>query len=111
RMSPVRVRVCGAAWRPLENSAARGHCAEALKDNKKATIVLIPGAPHTLNQSASGEKRYGCVRRGGAEAVVRRYARPRLPDAVLRPAREVAAWATRYLLVRRSRNRHTTRSS
>jgi len=34
------------AW--LGNPAARGHCAEALKDNKNATIVLIPGAPHTL---------------------------------------------------------------
>jgi len=34
------------AW--LGNPAAKGHCADALKDNKKATIVLIPGAPHTL---------------------------------------------------------------
>ena len=32
----------------LGNSSAKGHCADALKDNKKATIVLIPGAPHTL---------------------------------------------------------------
>ena len=32
----------------LGNLAAKGHCADALKDNKKATIVLIPGAPHTL---------------------------------------------------------------
>lgn len=32
----------------LGNPAAKGHCADALKDNKKATIVLIPGAPHTL---------------------------------------------------------------
>ena len=34
------------AW--LGNSAAKGHCAEALKDNRAAVIVLIPGAPHTL---------------------------------------------------------------
>ena len=34
------------AW--LGNPSAKGHCAEALKDSKKATIVLIPGAPHTL---------------------------------------------------------------
>jgi len=34
------------AW--LGSSTARGHCADALKDNKKATIVLVPGAPHTL---------------------------------------------------------------
>lgn len=34
------------AW--LGNPAARGHCGEALKDNRNATIVLIPGAPHTL---------------------------------------------------------------
>jgi len=32
----------------LGNPTAKGHCADALKDNKKATIVLIPGAPHTL---------------------------------------------------------------
>lgn len=34
------------AW--LGNAAARGHCGEALKDHKQASIVLIPGAPHTL---------------------------------------------------------------
>jgi dienelactone hydrolase len=34
------------AW--LGNSAAKGYCGEALKENKQATIVLIPGAPHTL---------------------------------------------------------------
>lgn len=33
-------------WLGLAN--AKGHCGEALKDNKSATIVLIPGAPHTL---------------------------------------------------------------
>lgn len=32
----------------LGNPAAQGHCANALKDNKLASIVLIPGAPHTL---------------------------------------------------------------
>jgi dienelactone hydrolase len=34
------------AW--LGNPSAQGHCAGALKDNKRATIALIPGAPHTL---------------------------------------------------------------
>ena len=32
----------------LGNAAPQGHCGQALKDNKAATIVLIPGAPHTL---------------------------------------------------------------
>jgi hypothetical protein len=32
----------------LGNAAAKGHCAAALADSKTATIVLIPGAPHTL---------------------------------------------------------------
>lgn len=32
----------------LGNDAALGHCGQALKGNKLATIVLIPGAPHTL---------------------------------------------------------------
>jgi dienelactone hydrolase len=32
----------------LGNPAAQGHCGHALKDNKLASIVLIPGAPHTL---------------------------------------------------------------
>ena len=32
----------------LGNPNAKGHCADALKENKNATIVLIPGAPHTL---------------------------------------------------------------
>ncbi len=32
----------------LGNPAARGHCGDALKDHKAATIVLVPGAPHTL---------------------------------------------------------------
>ena len=34
------------AW--LGNSAAKGHCADALKDNQRASVLLIPGAPHTL---------------------------------------------------------------
>ena len=34
------------AW--LGNAQAKGHCSAALKDHKAATIVLIPGAPHTL---------------------------------------------------------------
>jgi hypothetical protein len=32
----------------LGNAAAKGHCGDALKDHKTATVVLIPGAPHTL---------------------------------------------------------------
>lgn len=32
----------------LGNPTARGHCAQALKDSKNASIVLISGAPHTL---------------------------------------------------------------
>jgi dienelactone hydrolase len=32
----------------LGNPTALGHCGQALKDNKLASIVLIPGAPHTL---------------------------------------------------------------
>lgn len=32
----------------LGNPAAQGHCGQALKDNKQASVVLIPGAPHTL---------------------------------------------------------------
>ena len=32
----------------LGNPAARGSCADALKDHKQAMIALIPGAPHTL---------------------------------------------------------------
>ena len=34
------------AW--LGNAAAKGNCAEALKDHKHAVILLVPGAPHTL---------------------------------------------------------------
>jgi dienelactone hydrolase len=32
----------------LGNPSAQGHCAAALKNNKQASIVMIPGAPHTL---------------------------------------------------------------
>lgn len=34
------------AW--LGNPSARGHCGDALRDNRRAVVVLIPGAPHTL---------------------------------------------------------------
>src|SRR5262249_8685023 len=34
------------AW--LGNPAAKGHCGDALKSDRNATVVLIPGAPHTL---------------------------------------------------------------
>ncbi len=32
----------------LGNPNAKGHCAAALKDNKRASVVLLPDAPHTL---------------------------------------------------------------
>ncbi len=49
------------AW--LGNSAAKGYCGDALKDNKQATIVLIPGAPHTLlNLPAARNATAGFVR-------------------------------------------------
>jgi hypothetical protein len=32
----------------IGNDAAQGHCGAALKGNTKASIVLIPDAPHTL---------------------------------------------------------------
>jgi len=32
----------------LGNTQAIGHCGAALKNNKKASIVLIPGGPHTV---------------------------------------------------------------
>lgn len=32
----------------LGNDSAMGHCGEALKNNKVSSVVLIPGAPHTL---------------------------------------------------------------
>ncbi len=49
------------AW--LGNNAAKGYCGDALKDNKQATIVLIPGAPHTLlNLPAARNATAGFVR-------------------------------------------------
>ena len=32
----------------LGNASASGHCARAFKDHPQASVVLIPGAPHTL---------------------------------------------------------------
>jgi dienelactone hydrolase len=32
----------------LGNVEAQGHCAAALKDNKQASVLLVPNAPHTL---------------------------------------------------------------
>jgi dienelactone hydrolase len=32
----------------LGNPAAKGHCGDALKTSKGSSVVLIPGAPHTL---------------------------------------------------------------
>jgi dienelactone hydrolase len=32
----------------LGNPAAQGHCGAALKDNPRAAVLLVPGAPHTL---------------------------------------------------------------
>ena len=47
----------------LGNAAAKGYCGDALKDNKQATIVLIPGAPHTLlNLPATRHATAGFVR-------------------------------------------------
>ena len=34
------------AW--LGNAEAKGHCGMVLKNNKKAAVVLVPDAPHTL---------------------------------------------------------------
>ena len=49
------------AW--LGNNAAKGYCGDALKDNKQAVIVLIPGAPHTLlNLPATRNATAGFVR-------------------------------------------------
>mgnify|MGYP000905479942 CR=1 FL=1 len=42
--------VLGTNGRPIDlgNASATGHCGAALKANKQASVVLIPGAPHTL---------------------------------------------------------------
>lgn len=34
------------AW--LGNAEAQGHCGAALKDNSRASVLLVPNAPHTL---------------------------------------------------------------
>jgi dienelactone hydrolase len=40
------------AW--LNNPDAQGHCGAALKDNSRASVLLVPNAPHTLlNLSAT----------------------------------------------------------
>lgn len=40
------------AW--LNNAEAQGHCGAALKDNGRASVLLVPNAPHTLlNLSAT----------------------------------------------------------
>jgi dienelactone hydrolase len=47
----------------LGNAAAKGHCAEALKDNVRASVVLLPGAPHTLlNLPAARDTTAGFLR-------------------------------------------------
>jgi len=47
----------------LGNSAAKGYCGDALKNNKQAVIVLISGAPHTLlNLPAARHAAAGFVR-------------------------------------------------
>jgi dienelactone hydrolase len=47
----------------LGNAAAKGYCGDALKDNKQAAIMLIPGAPHTLlNLPATRNATAGFVR-------------------------------------------------
>ncbi len=47
----------------LGNANAKGYCGDALKDNKQATIVMIPGAPHTLlNLPATRHATTGFVR-------------------------------------------------
>ena len=49
------------AW--LGNAAAKGYCGDALKDHKQASILLIPGAPHTLlNLPAARTATAGFVR-------------------------------------------------
>lgn len=47
----------------LGNPKAQGHCAAAFKDHKQASVVLIPGAPHTLlNLPAARQAVEGFVR-------------------------------------------------
>jgi dienelactone hydrolase len=53
------------AWLGLPN--ALGHCGEALKGNAEASVVLIPGAPHTLlNLPAARDATAGFLARVGA---------------------------------------------
>lgn len=47
----------------LGNPGAAGHCGDALKDNKRASVLLIPGAPHTLlNLPAARDATAGFLR-------------------------------------------------
>ena len=47
----------------LGNPQAKGHCGDVLKGSKQASIVLIPGAPHTLmNLPAARHATLGFVR-------------------------------------------------
>lgn len=47
----------------LGNPSALGHCGRAFKDHKNASVVLIPGAPHTLiNLSAARQPVQGFLR-------------------------------------------------
>lgn len=47
----------------LGNPLAKGHCAEALREHQQSTVVLIPGAPHTLlNLSAARHATEGFLR-------------------------------------------------
>lgn len=51
----------GNAW--LGNNTAKGHCADALKENARASVLLIPGAPHTLlNLPAARDATAGFLR-------------------------------------------------
>jgi len=52
----------------LGNPNATGNCAQALKDDKRAVIVLIPGAPHTLMNLPAA--------RDATAAFLARYAAP-----------------------------------
>jgi dienelactone hydrolase len=47
----------------LGNPAAKGHCGAALKGNSRASVVLLPDAPHTLfNLSAARQAVMGFLR-------------------------------------------------
>ncbi|WP_031254872.1 hypothetical protein [Curvibacter lanceolatus] len=52
----------------LGAAEAQGHCATALKDNPRASVLLIPNAPHTLlNWPAAQDAVAGFLRRALAE--------------------------------------------